>query len=83
MGSHSYLQNMETNIHDLHTSGLLNSHANRFTTTNVGHMAGDRSSVINLGLEELTLIDKARDYLNDKNIRLHKVKEAPECGPAK
>ena len=54
MGSHSYLVNLQTNIHDLHTSGLLNSHASATTTTNVGHMAGDRSSVINLGeLQEL------------------------------
>ena len=55
MGSHSYLVNLETNIGDLHTSGLLNSHASRFTTTNVGHMDGDRSSVISLGLEELAV----------------------------
>ena len=49
MGSHSYLVNLETNIHDLRTEGLLNSHANRWTTTNVGHMNGGRSSVISLG----------------------------------
>ena len=48
MGSHSYLVNLETNIHDLQTSGLLNSHASATTTTNVGHLAGDRSSVISL-----------------------------------
>ena len=54
MGSHSYLVNLETNIHDLRTSGLLNSHASATTTTNVGHMAGDRTSVISLGeLQEL------------------------------
>merc|ERR1719263_2206795 len=53
MGSHSYLVNLDTNIHDLRTSGLLNSHASATTTTNVGHMVGDRSSVITLGLEEL------------------------------
>ena len=54
MGSHSYLVNLDTNIHDLQTSGLLNSHASATTTTNVGHMHGDRSSVINLGeLQEL------------------------------
>ena len=53
--THSYLVNLETNIHDLYTSGLLNSHASRFTTTNVGHMHGDRSSVISLGLEELAV----------------------------
>merc|ERR1719506_389313 len=54
MGSHSYLVNLDTNIHDLQTSGLLNSHASITTTTNVGHMHGDRSSVITLGLEELS-----------------------------
>ena len=43
------LQELPTNIHTLRTSGLLNSHANRWTTTNVGHMAGDRHSVISLG----------------------------------
>ncbi len=47
---YSYLVNLETNIHDLSTSGLLNSHASQFTTTNVGHMHGDRSSVISLGM---------------------------------
>ena len=56
MGSHSYLVNLETNIHDLQTSGLLNSHASATTTTNVGHMAGDRSSVISLS--ELNFFDK-------------------------
>ena len=43
------LQELQTNIHTLRTSGLLNSHANRWTTTNVGHMSGDRHSVISLG----------------------------------
>ena len=58
MGSHSYLVNLDTNIHDLHTSGLLNSHASKWTTTNVGHMHGDRSSVITLGeLQELGFLD--------------------------
>ena len=47
--NHTYLQNLETNIHDLHTQGLLNSHANRWTTTNVGHMHGGFNSEINLG----------------------------------
>lgn len=42
------LQELATNIHHLHTAGLLNSHANRHTTTNVGHLHGDRSSVITL-----------------------------------
>ena len=68
MGSHSYLQNlsygpqdrpaiylmeMPTNIGALKTSGLLNSHASTVTTTNVGTLSGDRSSVINLGLQQL------------------------------
>ena len=67
MGSHSYLVNLQTNIGDLHTSGLLNSHASRDTTTNVGHLHGDRTSVISLGelhwyggglgLQELGLLD--------------------------
>ena len=48
MGSHSYLQNLQTNINTLQTAGLLNSHANRFTTTNVGHMVGGKTSVIDL-----------------------------------
>merc|ERR1719263_1120113 len=52
------LQDLATNIHDLQTSGLLNSHASRYTTTNVGHMHGDRSSVITLGqLQELGFLD--------------------------
>merc|ERR1719263_1826095 len=59
MGSHSYLVNLDTNIHDLRTSGLLNSHASATTTTNVGHIVGDRSSVITLGLEELHHYDQA------------------------
>ena len=42
------LQQLETNIDVLRTSGLLNSKANRFTTTNVGHLTGDRSSVMTL-----------------------------------
>ena len=55
MGSHSYLVNLNTNIGDLHTSGLLKSHASATTTTNVGHMHGDRTSVISLGeLQELS-----------------------------
>ena len=54
------LQELTTNIHDLRTSGLLNSHANRWTTTNVGHMLGDRHSVISLGLEELSFMDKLK-----------------------
>ena len=53
MGSHSYLVNLETNIGALRTEGLLNSEANRFTTTNVGRMNGGRQSVINLGLMEM------------------------------
>ena len=48
MGSHSYLQNLQTNINSLQTAGLLNSHANRFTTTNVGHLVGGNTSVITL-----------------------------------
>ena len=48
MGSHSYLQNLQTNINSLQTAGLLHSHANRHTTTNVGHMVGGRTSVIDL-----------------------------------
>ena len=53
-GNYLDLQNLVTNIHDLRTEGLLNSHANRWTTTNVGHMHGGRSSVISLGeLQEL------------------------------
>ena len=59
MGSHSYLVNLETNIHDLQTSGLLNSHASATTTTNVGHLAGDRSSVISLS--ELNFFDNFSD----------------------
>merc|ERR1719263_2210032 len=48
------LLEMPTNISSLNTSGLLNSHASATTTTNVGHMHGDRSSVITLGeLQEL------------------------------
>ena len=42
------MQELTTNIHDLHTSGLLNSHASRWTTTNVGHLLGDRHSVMTL-----------------------------------
>lgn len=42
------LMEMPTNIHSLQTSGLLNSHANRWTSTNVGHLHGDRTSVISL-----------------------------------
>ena len=63
MGSHSYLVNLQTNIGDLNTSGLLNSHASRYTTTNVGHMHGDRTSVISLGeLQELTSIFRHDHY---------------------
>jgi hypothetical protein len=51
-----YLQEMPTNIGALQTEGLLNSHASRFTTTNVGQLHGGRSSVITLG--ELSLMDK-------------------------
>ena len=65
MGSHSYLVNLQTNIGDLHTSGLLNSHASRDTTTNVGHMVGDRTSVISLGeLQELGLLQNIKDRVN-------------------
>ena len=65
MGSHSYLVNLQTNIGDLHTSGLLNSHASRDTTTNVGHMSGDRTSVISLGeLQELGLLQNIRDRVH-------------------
>ena len=65
MGSHSYLVNLNTNIGDLHTSGLLNSHASRWTTTNVGHMNGDRTSVISLGeLQELGMLDKLRSRVH-------------------
>ena len=39
---------MPTNIGHLQTAGLLNSHASTLTTTNVGHLYGDRSSVISL-----------------------------------
>ena len=46
----SLMQELRTNIHDLRTSGLLRSVAKRHTTTNVGHMHGDRHSVISLGL---------------------------------
>ena len=68
MGSHSYLQNMcsgsacnqmhylqvlPTNIGVLGTEGLLNSHASRDTVTNVGELNGSRTSVINLGLQNL------------------------------
>ena len=53
MGSHSYLQNLNTNIHVLDTRGLLNSKANRWTTTNVGQMHGGYNSEINLGLMEM------------------------------
>ena len=49
----SYLMNMPTNIGVLGTQGLLNSVANRHTTTNVGELDGSRTSVINLGLQEL------------------------------
>ena len=53
-GNYLDLQELVTNIHDLGTQGVLNSHANRWTTTNVGHMHGGRSSVISLGqLQEL------------------------------
>ena len=55
MGSHSYLQNLDTNIHVLDTRGLLNSHASRHTTTNVGHMNGGYNSEINLGLMEMPM----------------------------
>ena len=65
MGSHSYLVNLNTNIGDLHTSGLLNSHASRWTNTNVGHMHGDRTSVISLGeLQELGMLDKLRSRVH-------------------
>ena len=65
MGSHSYLVNLQTNIGDLNTSGLLNSHASRYTTTNVGHMHGDRTSVISLGeLQELGMLDKLRSRVH-------------------
>ena len=43
-----YLQEMPTNIGSLKTAGLLNSRANRFTTTNVGHLNGGATSVITL-----------------------------------
>ena len=65
MGSHSYLLNLDTNIHDLQTSGLLNSHASRYTTTNVGHMHGDRTSVISLG--------ELYDDVEGKQNTLHKL----------
>ena len=42
------LMELTTNIPDLRTSGLLNSHANRWTTTNVGHLYGDRHSTMTL-----------------------------------
>ena len=64
------LQNLNTNIGDLHTSGLLNSHASRYTTTNVGHMHGDRTSVISLGqLQELQLSDN--DWARIKDDFVH------------
>ena len=53
MGSHSYLQNLDTNIAQLDTQGLLRSVANRHTNTNVGHMNGGYNSVISLGLMEM------------------------------
>ena len=53
-GEPSYmLMEMPTNIGVLGTQGLLNSHASRHTTTNVGELDGSRTSVINLGLQEL------------------------------
>ena len=73
MGSHSYLVNLDTNIGDLNTSGLLNSHANRFTTTNVGHMHGDQTSVISLGLEELIF----------DNLKRHTIVDGPHCEQAR
>ena len=48
MASHSYLQNLKTNIDHLETDGLLNSIANKHTTTNVRHLIGDKTSVITL-----------------------------------
>ena len=47
------LMEMPTNIGDIRTQGVLNSVANRETTTNVGHMAGGYDSVISLGLMNL------------------------------
>ena len=49
------LMEMPTNIGVLGTQGLLNSHASRHTVTNVGELNGSRTSVINLGLQELNL----------------------------
>ena len=56
----SYLQEMPTNIAHLDTAGLLNSRANRFTTTNVGHITGNPSSVISLS--ELNLDSFIRNH---------------------
>ena len=48
------LMEMPTNIGILATQGLLNSNASKDTITNVGELDGSRSSVINLGLQQLT-----------------------------
>ena len=67
------LQELTTNIHDLRTSGLLNSHANRWTTTNVGHMHGDRHSVISLGLEELNFLDKLKTKVHFTDAQIKRI----------
>ena len=74
MGSHSYLQNLETNIHSLQTAGLLNSHANAHTTTNVGHMVGGYTSVIDLS--ELQLIHFSDASIAKQEALADKVRDA-------
>ena len=43
-----YLQVLPSNFGQVHTAGLLNSHASKDTITNVGKLVGDRTSVITL-----------------------------------
>jgi hypothetical protein len=62
------LMEMPTNIGSLRTRGHLNSHANRWTTTNVGHMAGDSNSVISLS--ELNWFTNAGATLKKAILRL-------------
>ena len=64
MGSPSYLVNLDTNIGHLNTHGLLNSQASAMTTTNVGHIHGGHSSVINLGLQEMSFLDDLKENLH-------------------
>mgnify|MGYP000887905973 CR=1 FL=1 len=76
------LQQLQTNIGHLRTRGLLNSQANQYTTTNVGHIRGGKSSVITLS--ELNWItDAAAKAKAAAAAAAQKVKEDAAAAKAK